>query len=455
MGRSEISREVEYTSSTQSGVCDFRTKEGLSIKLTIPPTVYPPRRDTELLLEGLNQIRMEPGTLVEIGCGSGAISIAKALEFWKVTAFDVNPLAVAASRGNSEAAGVNDRVIVEEGGVGEENWKLPAADIVTWNLPYLAPDFENTLGPMEEAGLSDEEEKGWSEKLLHIANDERHNRTIFVLLMNTDSNPKNSPLTWLRNGWSHRSLAIERVGDDTLEVIAFWRPGYGTKPVVAEKTQSTMDDARNLPKFGWQRTISIEQTNGRGRRESVWHSNQGDLTASWSIEFSEINRWPPGLLQVSIGASVSKALGVELKWPNDLFFQGKKCGGILLESSNYEGVIRIGVGLNKQRGELQDITYSGWTDYFDEIDALEMFKIIDASIASILDSTPPIESPEPEFWKQKSWGKLSESISRGVTAKFGQENVNVVGLSGTGGLKAYSTTNQYDISDLDNFSITF
>ena len=36
MGRSEISREVEYTSSTQSGVCDFRTKEGLSIKLTIP-----------------------------------------------------------------------------------------------------------------------------------------------------------------------------------------------------------------------------------------------------------------------------------------------------------------------------------------------------------------------------------------------------------------------------------
>lgn len=455
MGRSEISREVEYTSSTQSKVCDFRTKEGVSLKLTIPPTVYPPRRDTELLLEGLNRIQMEPGELVEIGCGSGAITIIKALEDWKVTAFDVNPLAVAASRGNSEVFGVNDRVTVEEGGVGEGNWNLPVADIVTWNLPYLAPDFENTLGPMEEAGLSDEEEKGWSEKLLHIANDERHNRTIFVLLMNTDSNPKNTPLTWLTNGWSHRSLAIERVGDDTLEVIAFWRPGYGTKPVIEEKTQSTMDDARNLPKFGWQRTLSFEQTNGRGRRESVWHSNQGDLTASWSIEFSELNRWPPGLLQVSIGASISEALGVELKWPNDLFFQGKKCGGILLESSNYEGVIRIGVGLNKQGGELQDITYSGWTDYFDEIDTLEMFKIIDASIASILDSTPPIECPEPEFWKQKSWEKLSESISRGVTTKLGQENVNVVGLSGTGSLKAYSRTNQYDIRDLDNFSFTF
>ena len=70
MGGNETSREVEYTSSTQSKMYNFRTKEGLSIKLTVPPTVYPPRRDTELLLEGLNRIQMEPGNLVEIGCGS-------------------------------------------------------------------------------------------------------------------------------------------------------------------------------------------------------------------------------------------------------------------------------------------------------------------------------------------------------------------------------------------------
>ena len=131
MGRSEISREVEYASSTQSKGCDVRTNEGVSLKLTIPPTVYPPRRDTELLLEGLNRIQMEPGELVEIGCGSGAITIIKALEDWKVTAFDVNPLAVAASRGNSEVFGVNDRVTVEEGGVGEGNWNLPVCLLYT------------------------------------------------------------------------------------------------------------------------------------------------------------------------------------------------------------------------------------------------------------------------------------------------------------------------------------
>ena len=191
---------------------------------------------------------------VEIGCGSGAISIAKALEGWNVTAFDVNPLAVVATRGNSEVAGLNERITVEEGGIGEEHWKLPSdADLVVWNLPYLTPDLDNTLGPMEEAALTDDQLRGWSEQLLELANEESQYGTIFVLLMNPDSNPKNSPLTWLRKGWSKRSLAIEKVGDDTLEVIAFWRPGFGSEPLYLVMTKSTMDEARNLPKFGWQR----------------------------------------------------------------------------------------------------------------------------------------------------------------------------------------------------------
>lgn len=48
------------------------------------------------------------------------------------------------------------------------------------------------LGPMEEAAMTDEANLGWSEKLLHVANDESEKDTMFVLLMNSDSNPKNS-----------------------------------------------------------------------------------------------------------------------------------------------------------------------------------------------------------------------------------------------------------------------
>ena len=399
----KILREVEYSSSTISKVHNFKIKGGDSIKLTVPPTVYPPRRDTELFLKGLNCIKMQTGHLVEIGCGSGAISIAMALGGWNVTAFDVNPLAVVATIGNSEVAGVDDCVTVEEGGVGGENWKLPKdADLVVWNLPYLAPDLENMLGPMEEAAMTDEANLGWSEKLLHIVNDMSKKDTIFALLMSSDSNPKNSPLSWTKKGWARRTLATERVGDDTLEVVAFWRPGFGSVPEHIEVTNSTMDEARNLPKVGWQRIRSEEQINGRGRRGANWHSKQGDMTASWSIGLDEINQWAPGLLQVSIGAIISETLGIQLKWPNDLIFQQKKCGGILLESSTSEGRIRIGVGLNKDAREIEGISYAGWEDYFGDISAKDMFQIIDASIASILDSSPPIESSRNILWQQKS-----------------------------------------------------
>tara|TARA_B100001250_G_scaffold130337_1_gene111060 strand:- start:677 stop:2080 length:1404 start_codon:yes stop_codon:yes gene_type:complete len=456
MGSDEILREVEYSSSTKSRVYNFKIKEGSSIKLTVPPTVYPPRRDTELLLQGLNSIKMQTGHLVEIGCGSGAISIAMALGGWNVTAFDVNPLAVVATIGNSEVAGVDDYVTVEEGGLGEGHWTLPKdADLVVWNLPYLAPDLENMLGPMEEAAMTDEGNLGWSEKLLTIVNDESKKDTIFVLLMSSDSNPKNSPLTWTRKGWSRRTLAAERVGDDTLEVVAFWRPGFGSESEYIEVTNSTMDEARKLPKVGWQRIRSGEQIKGRGRRGANWYSKQGDMIASWSVGQDEINRWDLGLLQVSIGASISEALGIQLKWPNDLIFQQKKCGGILLESSTSEGRIRIGVGLNKDSRKIEGISYTGWEDYLGDINANDMFQIIDASIASILDSSPPIERSSDILWQQKSWIKLSEILSRGVTSEYDEQTVNVVGLSYTGGLKAVSANSKHDIQDVGSFFITF
>ena len=247
MGSDEILREVDYSSSAKSRVCNFKIKGGDSIKLMVPPTVYPPRSDTDLLLRGLNSVKMQTGNLVEIGCGSGAISIAMALGGWNVTAFDVNPLAVVATIGNSEVAGVGDNVTVEEGGVGGENWSLPKdADMVVWNLPYLAPDLENMLGPMEEAAMTDDPNLGWSEKLLSIVNDKSKKDTIFILLMSSDSNPKNSPLTWTKKGWSRRTLAAERVGDDTLEVVAFWRPGFGSKSEYIEVTNSTMDQKKAI-----------------------------------------------------------------------------------------------------------------------------------------------------------------------------------------------------------------
>ena len=105
-------------------------------ELTVPRTVYPPREDAELLGRALLRLSDQQGSASEIGSGSGAISILLASMGWDVRACDVNPFAVAATRGNVERAGFEDFVSVEEGGPGEMGWRLQqGVSLVVWNLP--------------------------------------------------------------------------------------------------------------------------------------------------------------------------------------------------------------------------------------------------------------------------------------------------------------------------------
>lgn len=106
------------------------------------------------------------------------------------------------------------------------------------------------------------------------------------------------------------------------------------------------------------------QSAGRGRRGREWRSPFAAnlyLSLAWSF-----NAWPPQLttLPLAIGVACARALravgadGVRLKWPNDLYLDGRKLGGILIEHRGEAGGlcrVVIGIGLNvamsKQQGE--------------------------------------------------------------------------------------------------------
>jgi ribosomal protein L11 methyltransferase len=74
---------------------------------------------------------LEPGSLVDLGCGSGVLAVAAAkLGFSPVTALDLDPAAVEAARAN---AAVNDvEVAVARADVLED--PLPAADVAVANI---------------------------------------------------------------------------------------------------------------------------------------------------------------------------------------------------------------------------------------------------------------------------------------------------------------------------------
>jgi BirA family biotin operon repressor/biotin-[acetyl-CoA-carboxylase] ligase len=100
------------------------------------------------------------------------------------------------------------------------------------------------------------------------------------------------------------------------------------------------------------------QTAGRGRLGRAWLTDQAGDDAS--LTFSIALPMPAELdlsgLSLAVGCAVADALDpggarIRLKWPNDLFLDGAKLGGILIETvplpDQRRGVV-IGIGLNLQ-----------------------------------------------------------------------------------------------------------
>ena len=97
------------------------------------------------------------------------------------------------------------------------------------------------------------------------------------------------------------------------------------------------------------------QQAGRGRRGRTWLAPFGSgicLSLAWSFE-----DLPPSISAVglAVGVAVVRVLrnagaaDVGLKWPNDLFYRGRKLGGILIElrgESSGPAQVVIGIGLN-------------------------------------------------------------------------------------------------------------
>ncbi len=96
--------------------------------------------------------------------------------------------------------------------------------------------------------------------------------------------------------------------------------------------------------------VSEWQSQGRGRLGKAWCSPfAANLYLSLLWRYPDV-RAAAGL-SLAVGVAVVEALadlgfkGLNLKWPNDIYFQDKKLGGILIETAAQNALV-IGLGLN-------------------------------------------------------------------------------------------------------------
>jgi BirA family biotin operon repressor/biotin-[acetyl-CoA-carboxylase] ligase len=151
---------------------------------------------------------------------------------------------------------------------------------------------------------------------------------------------------------------------------------YGRSLRALDETGSTNDDARADAAVGAASghvVLADMQSSGRGSNGRAWSSPPGQ-----DLFFSIVDRpalalpqLPPLTLAVGLGVAeaVESVLGTpgvcQVKWPNDVWLHGKKCAGILVETSAMGAMVDsvvIGIGLNVNRlefdEELRDIATS-------------------------------------------------------------------------------------------------
>ncbi len=160
-----------------------------------------------------------------------------------------------------------------------------------------------------------------------------------------------------RGGVARLGAALRRAGlmtkwpaEAIWEAVAPLLPGF-TVEVLPEVDSTSSELMRRVRVGQVEPTLLVaeRQTAGRGRMGRGWQSQVGDsLTFSLSLPLAPAD-WSG--LSLAVGVSVVESLhpALQLKWPNDVWLQGRKLGGILIETAGAAGAQRqvvIGIGIN-------------------------------------------------------------------------------------------------------------
>ncbi|HYQ45892.1 MAG TPA: biotin--[acetyl-CoA-carboxylase] ligase [Polyangiaceae bacterium] len=136
------------------------------------------------------------------------------------------------------------------------------------------------------------------------------------------------------------------------------KPPLGRPLMYEPVTGSTNDDALSAARAGAPHGsvfVADEQTAGRGRRGNAWLAAPGESLLFSVLLRPKLELSQASALTLAVGLALRDAIAPQvsgathIKWPNDLYVNGQKLAGILLESQlqgdRLQAVV-VGIGLN-------------------------------------------------------------------------------------------------------------
>lgn len=189
--------------------------------------------------------------------------------------------------------------------------------------------------------------------------------------------------------------------------------------------------------------LSEKQKLGRGRNGKTWHSPENKniyLSFSFLTDLS-INKLEGFSLFVGlhIARAIKKIYPINtfIKWPNDLFLNNKKFGGILIETKNIKEkvLVVVGVGLNVLMRENKFIDQL-WTSMQIENPNLKIDRneLVAAIISEIIENLNIFETQGFKYFK-KDFESLHLLHNQKVTvSNYPNEDCKALNINDDGSL---------------------
>jgi len=121
----------------------------------IHPNIFSPKyfSDTEYFAENISIKKGEK--FLEIGCGSGIISIFAALNgASEITAIDISPYAVENTKENAKLYRLENKISIYEGDVYSPLSKTERFDTIFWNIPFMFTKRTDSITHLEKSVLN-------------------------------------------------------------------------------------------------------------------------------------------------------------------------------------------------------------------------------------------------------------------------------------------------------------
>ena len=221
---------------------------------------------------------------------------------------------------------------------------------------------------------------------------------------------------------------------------------WGVQLTVVETIESTNAQLKTQAVTSNQTLLlAREQTAGVGRRGRSWQSPPaGNLYLSYCVHsdrpLTELSLWSLGVT-VAVADALERELSFEckIKWPNDLYLQGMKVGGVLLETVNLPGddiAVVIGVGLNVASHPDPTLLQRPVTCISKHTDTSVDLSIVAAVVSASLVDMCRLSHAALQAWLISSWPNRDMLLNQPVAVPTVGEGLGIArGLSHDGGLQ--------------------